>query len=38
MKPVSFLIAAVLFMSPLASAVVGGQPPTEILVGLHNAQ
>src|SRR5919201_367261 len=38
MKPLSYLIAAVLFMSPLASAVVGGQPPTEILVGLHNAQ
>jgi superoxide dismutase, Cu-Zn family len=38
MKPVTQLIAAVLFMSPLASAVVWGQPPTEILVGLHNAQ
>ena len=38
MKPITYLVAAVLLMSPLASTIIWGQPPTEILVGLHNAQ
>jgi superoxide dismutase, Cu-Zn family len=38
MKPVTYLVAAVLLLSPLPGAVIGEQPPTEILVGLHNAQ
>jgi superoxide dismutase, Cu-Zn family len=38
MQLVTYLVAAVLLISPLPSAVSGEQPPTEILVGLHNAQ
>ena len=37
MKPVTYLAAVVLLMS-LISAITWGQLPTEILVGLHNAE
>ena len=38
MKPITYLVAAALLVSPVVSPIAQGQPRSEILVALHNAQ
>jgi superoxide dismutase, Cu-Zn family len=38
MRPITYITAAMLLVSTAVSPVVQGQPRSEILVGLHNAQ